>query len=62
MPDRRQGRAHLARGVRVERVLLTLHGPAGAHVRAKARHPLRYEPSHPDGLPGREQMVGRLGP
>jgi two-component system, NarL family, sensor kinase len=59
--DRGQGFAHLARGRAVERVLLALHRPAGAHVRPRT-NALRHKPPHPDRLSGelqhaREQLV-----
>jgi hypothetical protein len=62
MANRGQRVAHVARGCRVEWVVFVLHRPAGAHVRAEARDPLCHEPFDPDRLPGREQVVGRLGP
>jgi hypothetical protein len=60
--DRGEGLAHLAYGRRVERVVLALHRPAGARVRAIAGHPLDHEPPHPGRLPGREQVVRALRP
>src|SRR6185437_15777781 len=62
MTERGDGLAHLAQGRWVEWVLLDLHRPTGAHVRAVACYPLCHEPSHPDRLPGREQVVRPLGP
>jgi hypothetical protein len=62
MMDRGHGLAHLRRRRGVERVLLGLDRRTGARVRAKAGDPLRYEPLHPHRLPGREQVVGALGP
>jgi hypothetical protein len=61
MSDRGPAFAHLARGRRVERVLLALHRPAGSCVRERAIA-LRHEPAYPDRLPGREQMIGALDP
>ena len=62
MADRGQRLAHLPHGRGVERVLLALHRPAAARVRAIARHALCHEPSHPHRLPGGEQVVRALGP
>jgi hypothetical protein len=59
--DRRHALAHLAGGRGVERVLLALHRPAGAHVPPRAVA-LGHEPPHPHRLPGRQQVVGPLGP
>ena len=62
MTDRGLCLAHLARGRRVEWVLLALHRPASAHVRGIAPYPLGHEPSHPERLPSGEQVVGPFGP
>ena len=62
MPDRGLGLTHLARGPRVEGILLALHRPTGAHVRGVAPDPLRDKPLHSDRLAGGEQIVGSLGP
>jgi hypothetical protein len=62
MADRGQGLAHLPHRRRVEWVLLAFHRATAARVRAEARHPLCHEPSHPDRLPGGEQVVRALGP
>ena len=61
MPDRRQRLAHLARGSRVERVVLGLDRTAGPGVRP-ARVALGDEPLHPDGAPSGQQVIGALGP
>ena len=61
MSDRGQEFAHLARGRGVERVLLALHRPAGAHVRPRA-NALRHKPPHPHCLSGRQQVIRPLGP
>ncbi len=60
--DRGHRLAELARGRRVQRVLLGLDRPAGARVRAIGRFPCATNRCTPYRLPGREQMVGPLGP
>jgi hypothetical protein len=58
--DRREVRAHDACGRNVDRVLLALDGRADARVRGDVA--LRHEPPHAHGLPGRERVIGALGP
>jgi hypothetical protein len=59
MADRGDRPAHLLRGCGVQRILLALHGPAGARVRPCAIA-LGHKPPHIHGSPGRQQMVGPL--
>ena len=58
--DRRDGLTHLLGRTGSERVLLGLHRSARALVGREEA--LRDEPLHAHGLPGREQVVGALGP
>ena len=60
MTDRGQSLAHLPHGRRVEWVLLALHRPTAARIRAIARYPLCHKPSHPGRVPGGEQVGGAL--
>ena len=62
MAERGQRLAHLARGRGVEWVLLRLHRPTAAGIRAKGRYALCHKPPHPHRVAGGEKVIRALGP